>query len=455
MAEETGKMARPDPEGLRGRVNDVMPRVQENLEKLVRIPSIALEGFPSEPVEETASAVVEMFKASGVPEATLIDIPNGPRAVYVERPAPPGAPTVLLYGHYDVQPPGKEQDWASPAFQPTIRGGRMYGRGAADCKSNVCAHAGALAVLGDDCPVGVKVLIEGEEEAGLGTLESFVPAHPDLVDADVIVVADTGNVKVGAPTFTTSLRGMAVVNVTVETLAGAIHSGMYGGVAPDALIALIHMLATLHDEKGNVAVKGLESVAYSGVDMNEADYRVNAGVLPGVDLIGDGSVAERLFARPSVTVIGMDVPTVEEAASALIPSAKARVSARLAPGQNPQDARAALTHHFESVAPWHVKVTIEDGPVGEGFYAKTDGHGYDVARRAMQEAYGNQAVTFGQGGSIPLVSVFQSTVPKAEIIMWGTEEPVCKIHAPNESVDLDELKRCVLTETLFLAELAA
>ena len=441
-------------DALRQTVAGLMPGLRADLERLVRLPSVAFEDFPEEPVEQAGSAVAELMKKTGLPEVRRVDIARAPQAVFGARPAQPGAPTVLLYAHYDVQPAGADSAWTSPPFEPTERAGRLYGRGAADDKSGIIMHAGALLALGADCPVGVKVLIEGQEENGQGGIEEFVKANPELLKADVIVIADVGNYSLGVPTLTTSLRGMAALDVEVEALEGAVHSGMFGGPAPDALIALTRMIATLHDADGTVAVKGLDVVDYDGAPYDEAAFRKDAGVLPGVDLIGAGSIADRLYGRPSINVIGIDAPVVDGAANALIPRARARVSVRLAPGQDPVEAQGVVARHLKAVAPWHVKVEVTPGGVGEGFLAKTDGPAYAAATDALAAAFQKDVVHYGEGGSIPLVAAFLAAQPSAEMILWGCEEPQCKIHAPDESVDLAEVERMTLAEALFIAGLA-
>ena len=441
-------------DALRQTVAGLMPVLRADLERLVRLPSVAFEGFPEEPVKQAAAAVAELMKKAGLPEVRLVDIPRAPQAVFGARPAQPGAPTVLLYAHYDVQPAGEDSAWTSPPFEPTERAGRLYGRGASDDKSGIIMHTGALLALGADCPVGVKVLIEGQEENGQGGIEEFVKANAELLKADVVVVSDVGNYSIGVPTLTTSLRGMAALDVEVETLEGAVHSGMSGGPAPDALIALTRMIATLHDADGTVAVKGLDVIEYDGAPYDEAAFRKDAGVLPGVDLIGAGSIADRLYGRPSINVIGIDAPLVDGAANALIPKARARVSVRLAPSQNPAEAQGVVAKHLEAAAPWHVKVKVTPRTVGEGFLAKTDGPAYAAATDAMAAAFQKDVVHYGEGGSIPLVAGFLEAQPTAEMILWGCLEPQCKVHAPNESVDLAEVEHCVLAEALFIAGMA-
>jgi acetylornithine deacetylase/succinyl-diaminopimelate desuccinylase-like protein len=440
---------------LKQTIGDLMPRLRTELESLVRLPSVAFPDFPEAPVRQAGAAVAQLLRDAGLPDVRSLDVARAPQAVFGQRPAREGAPTVLLYAHYDVQPAGDASLWTSPPFEPSERDGRLYGRGAADDKSGIVIHAGALLALGDDCPVGVKVLIEGQEEAGEGGIEEFVRANAELLEADVIVIADVGNYALGVPTLTTSLRGMAACDVEVATLEGAMHSGLFGGPAPDALVALMRMIATLHDDAGDVAVEGLAVMEYDGADYDEAAYRTDAGVLPGVDLIGSGSIGDRLYGRPSINVIGIDAPAVEGATNALVPRARARVSVRLAPGQEPAEALAAVTAHLEAVAPWHVRATVTPGTVGEGFRARTDGPAYAAAAAAMTAAYGEEVVHYGEGGSIPLVAAFLAALPGAEIILWGAEEPQCKIHAPDESVDLGELERCVLAEALFIEGMAA
>ena len=446
----------PTDDEVRRRVAQGMPAARADLERLVRIPSVAFAGFPAEPLAQAAATVIDVLRSAGLDGVGLLDVPGSPAAVFGERPAPPGAPTVLLYGHYDVQPAGAEADWTSPPFAPVERDGRLYGRGAADDKSGIVMHAAALRALGADARVGVKVLIEGAEETGLGGLEELVQVRPELVAADAIVIADVGNRALGQPTLTTSLRGSLKILVEVRTLAGPVHSGSYGGPAPDALVALIAMLATLHDAAGDVAVEGLDAVDYEGARYDEPAFRRDAGVLAGVALAGSGGLAERLAGRPAITVIGIDAPAVDDAANAVVPRARAAVSVRLAPGQDPGRARAAVVAHLQAAAPWRAVLVFGDaGGGGEGFRADTDGPIFAAATRALELAYGRSVSHRGEGGSIPLVAAFHRAAPGAEMILWGAEEPRARTHAPDESVDLAELQRGILAEALFLAALPA
>lgn len=454
MTDELRESLRVDVDAVRERVHGVMPAAREALERLVAIPSVAFPGYPREPVGRAAEAVAELLQGAGLPEVRFIEVAPDPPAVYAARPAAPGAPSVLLYAHYDVQPAGREDRWESPPYQPAIRGGRLYGRGSADDKAGIVAHLGALLALGSDSPVGVKLLIDGAEETGSSVLEAYVPAHPDLVAADAVVVCDLGNVSLGEPTLTTSLRGTAVVDVTIETLAGPVHSGSYGGAAPDALVALIRLLATLHDECGRTAVEGLATLPYEGTSRSEEEFRADAGVLPGVDLMAEGPLGERVITGPAINVIGMDVPDVAGAANAVIAKARARVSVRVAPSQDPAEAAAAVARHLQARVPWHAKATIACGETGHGYPPVAGGRGHRVARWALEEAYGRTVTEIGEGGSIPLVAAFHAAAPAADLLLLGAADPTSNTHAPNESVDLGELERCTLAEALFLAGLA-
>ncbi|WP_035804862.1 dipeptidase [Kitasatospora mediocidica] len=437
---------------LAGRVAALMPRATADLAELVAMPSVAdPRQYPPEHCRRTAEWVAQAFTDAGLQDVRLVLTPDGSHAVVGHRPPPPGAPTVLLYSHYDVQPPLDDSAWQSPPFELTERDGRLYGRGSADCKGNIVMHLTALRALGDDIPVGLKLVVEGSEEQGTGGLEAYVPEHADELRADVLLICDTGNAAVGVPTATTVLRGLANVVVTVSTLAGDVHSGMFGGPAPDALAALIRTLDSLRDATGGTRIDGLDgSGVWQGADYDEQQFRTDAAVLDGVALLGSGTVADRLWARPAVTVLGIDCPPVVGSAAAVPAVAKARVSLRVPPG-TPADAAAdALTAHLKAAAPWGVQVQVEREGTGSPFRAATGGPAYAALDRAMRDAYGKPISFLGQGGSIPLCNVLTTTFPDAELILMGVEEPRCLIHAPNESVDPAEIERMALVEALFL-----
>jgi acetylornithine deacetylase/succinyl-diaminopimelate desuccinylase-like protein len=443
---------------LRDRIAGLMPQARAELAELVAIRSVAdPRQFPPEECARAAGWVLDKFAEVGFADLRLEETADGSQAVYGARPGPdPAAPTVLLYAHYDVQPPLDEQAWRTPPFQLTEVDGRWYGRGAADCKGNILMHLTALRALGEEVPVNLKLIVEGSEEQGTGGLEDYVPKHADLLAADAILVCDTGNAAVGVPAVTVSLRGLANVVVSVESLASEVHSGMFGGPAPDALAALIHLLASLRDGAGNTTIAGLDNTqTWEGVEYPPERFRTDAQLLDGVSLLGDGTVSDLVWARPAVTVLGIDCPPVVGSAAAIQPRARARLNLRVPPGMDPVQAQDALVAHLEAAAPWEVRVAVEREASGEPFQARTGGPAYAALAAAMEEAYGRQMTTLGQGGSIPLCNVFADTYPGVEIILMGVEEPQTLMHAPNESVHPDEIASMALAEALFLRRYAA
>ena len=446
-------------EDLRTSIAGLMGRARTDLAELVAFRSVAdPKQFPAEECEKAAHWVVDAFTEVGLQDVTMAPTPDGSHAVHGYAPGPEGSPTVLLYCHHDVQPPLGEDAWTVPIWELTERDGRWYGRGSADCKGNIVMHLTALRALRDNggFPCGVKLISEGSEEQGTGGLEAFVPENADLLRADTILVVDTGNFAVGIPTLTSTLRGMTSVDVTVRGLASAMHSGMFGGPAPDSLVGLIQMLASLHDEHGNTTVDGLDaSQTWSGVDYPAEQFRKDATVLDGVELMGDGAVADMLWARPSATVIGVDAPHVIGSSAAVQASATARVSLRLPPGTTGKDAQDALVAHLESRVPWGLQCEIERVAIGDPFVGSLEGPAFESLKAALEEAFGREMTTEGQGGSIPLCNVLAETYPDAAIFLMGVEEPKCLIHAPNESVDPSEIEHLALAEALFLEKYAA
>jgi cysteinylglycine-S-conjugate dipeptidase len=440
---------------LRDTVRGLMPRARSDLARLVAFRSVAdPQQYPPRECRAAADWLVAAFSEAGLRNMRTVRTPDGSDAVVGDAPGPDGAPTVLLYCHYDVQPPLDEQAWHTPPFELTERDGRWYGRGSADCKGNIVMHLTALRALGaGNFPVGLKFVAEGSEEQGTGGLEELVPRQPELFAADAILVCDTGNFAPRLPTATTSLRGLVNVVVTVSTLHGEMHSGMFGGPAPDALAALVRILDTLRDAQGGTAVSGLDGFGrWHGVAYPAEQFRADAGVLDTVALLGSGDVADELWARPAVTVLGIDCPPVVGSAAAVPASVRARVSLRVQPGVDSEKALAALADHLYAAAPWGAKVSVDTEAVGQPFQARTEGPAYTALGAAMREAYGSDMVYAGQGGSIPLCNVLSTTFPRAEIALIGVEEPHCLIHAPNESVDPVEIEHMALAEALFLCE---
>ena len=384
--------------------------------------------------------------------------PGGP-AVVARRPAAVGKPTILLYAHHDVQPPGDRALWMSEPFVAEEREGRLYGRGAADDKAGIMAHLAAYAavteVLADDFGLGVTFFFEGEEEAGSPTFRTFLEEHQELLRADVIVVADSSNWKVGVPALTTSLRGLVDGTFEVRVLDHAVHSGMFGGPVLDAPTLLSRLIATLHDDEGNVAVPGLVSRDEVAVDVDEADYRADASVLDGVRLAGSGTIASRMWTKPALSIIGMDVPAVDVASNTLIPAARAKFSMRLAPGQDPDAAMDALREHLEANAPFGAKVTFTPGERGTAFSTDTTSPAARVALWALEESWGVKAVEMGIGGSIPFIADLVDIYPEAQILVTGVEDPDSRAHSANESLHIGDFRHAVLAEALMLARLNA
>ena len=450
MTHEAGQ--RPD---IAATVRGLMPQLRSDLDDLVRIPSVSGAGMPAGPIRAAHDLVAQLFRDAGVPKVETLDLPDTNPVVIGEIPAPAGAPTVLLYSHYDVVPAGDESEWTSPPFEPTERDGALFGRGAADTKSNIIAHVGALRAWGGRPPVGIKIVIEGQEEIGGGALTTYPPQNPELFAADAMIIGDMGSVRPGVPTLTVALRGMANVFVEVTTLASAKHSGQYGGAAPDALLVLLHALTSLHDANGDVAVEGLRREEWTGGGNTEEEFRELAEIREGLPLLGTGTLGSRVWSGPAITVTGIDASPVDHALNAVNPRARAIINVRVHPEQDAAEAQAAVMRHLERVAPFGIALTVTPGPTGNGFAARTDGPAYDAARAAWAAAWGREAVTAGVGGSIPLVNALQVAVPRAEMLLVGTTDGYANIHGPDERVMLDEFEKAIVAEADFFARYAA
>ncbi len=439
---------------LKNRVHDLLPGLIGDLEALVRIQSVSADPERSGEVEQSARKTAQLLAAEGVGAEIVRAYDGAPPAVIGERKGPEGAPVVLLYAHHDVQPENDPADWDSPPFEPTIRGTRLYGRGAADDKAGIAVHVGALRALGDDLPVTVRFFIEGEEEVSSATLPDLLRQYRDRLAADVIVIADAGNWDIGVPSLTTSLRGLIRVDVEVRTLTHAVHSGMWGGLVPDAIMALTRLLSTLWTVDGSPAVEGLASAPAADVDYPEERLRAESGAAAGTSWIGTGSAVERLWTRPAITVTGLDAPKVAGASNTLVPVARARVTIRLAPGDTSANALARLQEHLEKHVPWGAQLTTTVVDAGEPTVLPTVGPAYTAARSALAEAWGGVApVDMGTGGSIPFIAEFQETFPGASILVTGVEDPDTRAHGPNEGLHLPEFERAVLAEALLLQRL--
>jgi cysteinylglycine-S-conjugate dipeptidase len=430
-----------------------MPSVRADLERMVRIRSVSADPAASVAMQESADLVAALLRDTGLPQVEVLSVEGGQPAVLGHRPGPPGAPTVLLYAHHDVQPPGDRADWDSDPFEPAERDGRLYGRGAADDKAGIALHLAALRVLDSDIRVGVTVLVEGEEETGSPTLPGFLDRYADRLAADVIVLADSTNWRIGVPALTTSLRGGTNVVVEVRTLHHAVHNGLFGGPVPDALTALARLIATLHDDLGDVAVEGLSRMSSEALDLTEEQFRADAGVLDGVQLLGTGTLTSRLWGGPAVSVIGIDAPPVDSAPMTLVPCARAKLTLRVGPGDDAAVARDALVAHVKSHVPWGATVTVTAGKAVQPFAASTSGPAYAAARAAFADAWGVTPVEIGVGGSIDFISSFAQAFPQAEILITGVEDPDTRAHGANESLHLADFERACVAEVLLLTRL--
>ena len=435
-----------------GRVREILPEVRRDLEGLVRIESVWADPARRAEVHRSAQAVASLLRDAGFADVEIVSEGGAP-AVIAHQPGPPGSPTVLLYAHHDVQPEGDAAQWDSPPFDPTERDGRLYGRGTADDKAGIATHLAAFRAHGGRPPVGVTVFVEGEEESGSPSLSRLLAAHRDKLAADVIVIADSDNWTVEVPALTVSLRGLADCVVEVATLDHGLHSGLWGGVVPDALTVLVRLLAGLHDDEGNVAVAGLHEAQAAPVDRGPQWVRAESGLLDGVSEIGSGSVAQRMWAKPAITVIGIDTTPIAKASNTLIPRASAKISMRIAPGGDAVAHLDALRRHLEAHTPWGAHLTVTPGDIGQPYVIDATGPVYDAARSAFRQAWGTDAIDMGMGGSIPFIAQFAAAFPDATILVTGVEDPGTQAHSVNESLHLGVLERAAVTEALLLEQL--
>lgn len=441
-------------EDLKNIVEAMVPALRADLEELVRIPSVSAPGYDPSEVRRSAEKTADLMRTAGYQNVRLLEHGEAHPAVFGEAPGPEGAPTVLLYAHHDVQPPGEDDGWDTDPFEPEHRDGRLYGRGTSDNKAGVIGHAAVLQAFDGTPPVGLKVFIEGEEEIGSANLPGFLAEHGTLLAADVIVIADSGNWRVGVPALTTSLRGLVSAKVEVKVLEAGVHSGQFGGAIPDALTILCRVLASLHDAAGEVAVPGLITGEADPLDLTEDELRSQAGVLPSVELIGSGSLTSRLWMKPAVAVLAIDAPPVAKAINQLVPKATAKVSLRLAPGDDPDRAMESLVTHLESQPAWGAEVAVTPWESGAPFALGGADERVDAFRVAFAEAWGREAVDMGVGGSIPFVAAFSDAYPDAAIVLTGAADPTSRAHGPNESLDLDDWKKSIVAEAIALRILA-
>lgn len=449
-----------DEKTLRDKINADFPKIVDFLKELVTIPAIsALPQHEADMVKSAELIVGRLAKAGFEAKITTVQDPKTGRtsrpAIIGEKPGPAGAPTVLLYAHHDVMPADGQSGWNTSPFVPMEKDGRLYGRGASDDGAGIAVHLATLRAWGENLPVTVKLFIEGEEEVGSPTFHAFLEKHRDFMESDVIIVTDSSNWDAQTPALTTGLRGVLIVDVTVRTLTHAVHSGQFGGVVLDALTSLCRLIATLHTDTGVVAVPGLVRDLSADVDYPEADLREQLGAVDGLKLIGEGDLTARLWTQPTVTVIGIDCPDVEHSGNVLLPEATARISMRIAPGENPQQAGAALTDYLQAHVPFGAEVTVNVREYGPAYAADLEAPAMKLMQGALTDAFDQSAVHIGVGGSIPFIATFQELFPHAQILVTGVEDPLSQAHSENESQDLAALQAAALAETLFLGRLAA
>ncbi|MDR1825845.1 MAG: M20/M25/M40 family metallo-hydrolase [Bifidobacteriaceae bacterium] len=438
------------------RVEAGFPRAVEVLEDLVRLPSISAYPQEGDPLGRSAEYVAGRLHAVGVSDVAIVHgtLPDGTKGgpgVIGRIPGPAGSPTVLLYAHHDVQP--VTSDWDTDPWQPVVKDGRLYGRGAADDGAGVVVHLAALAALGSDLKVGLAVFIEGEEESGSPTFARLLAEHQDRLRADAVVVADSDNWSADVPALSVSLRGVTSLTVTLRIAEHAVHSGMYGGPILDAPLLLARLIATLHNEAGDVAVAGLEPVGSTDFDYPAERVRDEVGLLPGVAFAGTGTLAQQLWHYPAIGLIGFDATSVDLASNTIAPVARAELSLRIPPGADAVAAQAALIRHLEEHAPFGAHLEIVPGATGEGFVADVNGPAASAYQVALEQAFGQPVALLGQGGSIPLANEIVDVFPDIEVLLVGVEDQYSRAHSGNESVPLEMLRKAILAEAIFLARL--
>jgi acetylornithine deacetylase/succinyl-diaminopimelate desuccinylase-like protein len=439
-------------------INDSFPQAIGQLGEMVKIPGIAWEAFDASNLERSAELVAEYFTELNFFDWVQIrraPKPNGEMgspAVVARRAGKPNRPHVLLYAHHDVQPPGDSALWETDPFTATLKGDRLFGRGVSDDKSGIITHLyaiRALQQLADQVEIGVSIFIEGEEEAGSDSFENFLAENREDLAADLIIVADSANWSTEIPALTTSLRGVVSQVFTVRTLDHAVHSGMFGGPLPDAMTAMVKVLASLTDEAGDVAIEGLRSTKCDDLPLSQAEFAGLAGLLDGVKPMGTKSLVQQTWGEPAVTIIGIDAPTVALSSNTAQPSISAKVSLRIAPDQDPAEASKLLQQHLLAHAPFGAHIELGAVEKGPGYLAK-EGWGSTLAHEAFSAAWPQPSVNIGVGGSIPFISTFATLFPNAEIMVTGVEEPDSRAHSPNESQHLPTLKRAMTAEALLL-----
>jgi acetylornithine deacetylase/succinyl-diaminopimelate desuccinylase-like protein len=449
-------------------IETAMPAARDALDDLVRIPSISADPDRAPDVRASAEATAALLERSGLERVRLDGVEGSHPYVRGEwTHAGPGRPTVLLYAHHDVQPAGDVSRWTTDPFEPCERKGRLYGRGSADDKAGAVAHATAVSAwlqAHGELPCNVRVLVEGEEEIGSPNLQAYLVSHLDDLRADFLVLADAGNWSVGVPGITYSLRGLAGADVELRALEGPVHSGMGGGAIPDPVLGLARILASLVDDHGSPAIDGLDAPRpltdeelspLAGLDDEPERFARAMGVLPGVEVVGDPAIPlrARIWLRPAVTVTGIDGHPIKGSSNQIVARAAARVSLRLAPGQDPAQVVAALRAHVEARVPWGLDLRFRAHEGSPAWETDPTGPAFEATARALRTGFGVDPVFMGVGGSIPFVGPFADAFGGIPALLLGPADPASRIHGEDESLHLDDWRKLVRSEACLLTEL--
>ncbi len=412
------------------------------LSDLVRIQSISSDKNHRDHVDKSAQFVQSIFADLGL-NTQIIKVPGGMPAVVAHTEIDPAKKTVLLYAHHDVQPVGDETLWNTDPFEPQVIDGRLFGRGSGDNKSGVVVHYHVVKQLLDDLPVNLKIFIEGEEEIGSPTMTEFINQNRDALESDVIIIADSGNVRIGTPTITTTLRGLVDAIIEVDQPMRPIHSGVGGGVVPDAFLVLSKIISSFHNEKGELLIEGLTPTEMQVTELEESFLKKMLGS-EDINLFDTESISKRLWLEPALDVLAIDAPPVSEAVNLVIPKAKAKISLRLPPTEDPEHAMKMLEEHVMKNVPWNASVKFIPNSKGSGVVADPDKPFTTELVKNFNEIWKEDTAFIGVGGSIPFANDFVREFPNAELVLVGAaDEELGNAHAPNESVQIDHIEMLI------------
>lgn len=447
---------------VRSRVNAGWDNILDLLKQKIANKAISCEGIAEPRMKEDAEFIAAALREVGidnarVEQATQENGEPGAFEVIGSRIVDPEAPTILLYAHHDVQPVPDASVWKTDPFVGTIVDGRLYGRGSSDDGAGCMIHIGSLAALGDDLGVNIKIFIEGEEEVGSPSFVPFLHTHPEYFDADVMFITDSSNWSPQIPSLTASLRGNVTMDVTVKVLEHPVHSGSFGGPILDANTTAALLIASMYDTDGNIIIPGLQSAEPIGglqEDLDEVTFRSDSGVIDSYTFAGQGSIASRLWTKPSISVIGADLPSVDESFNQLVPECRFRLSMRVCPLQTGEAAAAAVSTFLKEHAPFGAQVDVTVNETGTGWAMDDASIVTEIAEEAFKEAFGHEVQNKGEGGSIPMIPILQAAFPEAKVLVDGPEDPMTNAHSPNESQDLEELKGDIVAEVLMLDRFA-